>query len=76
MKVKENVKLKKNSGEKKQEEIIMIHRSKLVDFDETPYKVFIDKSMDELVESIKENGVLTPIIVRKKDKGKYDIIIP
>lgn len=56
------------------DEIIMIHQSKLKSFDEQPYKVLFDESMDELVESIKENGILSPIIVRKVKNGLYEII--
>lgn len=38
-----------------------------------PFKVTDDRKMDELVESIKANGVLSPVIVRPKDEG-YEMI--
>jgi ParB family chromosome partitioning protein len=39
-----------------------------------PRKVFVDSEMEELSASIKEHGVLQPIILRKTDSGKYEII--
>ena len=54
--------------------------SDLVDFEAQPFKVLDDEAMQELVDSIKNVGVLVPIIVRKM-KGiksdqdmKYEII--
>ncbi len=43
-------------------------------FKDHPFKVLDDEHMNELVESIKEKGVLTPAIVRKRDEGGYEII--
>ncbi len=48
--------------------------SQLYDFKEHPFKVKDDARMAELVESIKENGVLTPGIARVRDAGGYEII--
>ena len=59
---------------RKTNEVIMIHQSKLIPFDEQPYKVLFDKSMEELITSIKENGILSPIIVRKLDNEQFEII--
>lgn len=56
------------------DEIILIHQSKLKSFDEQPYKVLFDESMEELIKSIRENGILTPIIVRKLKNDMYQII--
>ena len=47
--------------------------SALVDFENHPFKIIDDEKMADMVESIKEYGVLTPIIVRAKD-DKYEII--
>ncbi len=55
------------------EKIVMIHHEKLIDFEDNPFKVMFDEKMDELIESIKENGVLTPITVRPKDDN-YEIL--
>ncbi len=38
-------------------------------FKDHPFKVVDDEKMDELVASIKENGVLSPVIVRPDQKG-------
>ena len=43
-------------------------------FKDHPFKVLDDEHMTELVESIKEKGVLSPAIVRKRAKGGYEII--
>ena len=39
-----------------------------------PFKVTDDNRMDELVESIKANGILSPVIVRPLDNGGYEMI--
>lgn len=43
-------------------------------FENHPFKVLDDEKMDELVESIKVNGVLTPVIIRLDDEGTYEMI--
>lgn len=43
-------------------------------FPKHPYKVKDDDEMLQLIESIKENGVITPFIVRPKPKGRYEMI--
>ena len=43
-------------------------------FPEHPYKVRDDEDMANLVESIKEYGVLTPATVRKKADGRYELL--
>lgn len=47
---------------------------KLVPFPNHPFKVRDDEEMNKLVESVSENGVLVPAIVREKDNGDYEII--
>ena len=44
------------------------------EFPEHPYQVRDDEDMMNLMESIKENGVLTPATVRKKEDGRYEMI--
>lgn len=44
------------------------------EFPDHPYKVKDDEDMLNLMESIKENGVLTPATVRKKDDGRYEML--
>lgn len=55
------------------EKIVMIHHTKLIDFEDNPFKVIFDEQMNELIESIKENGVLTPITVKPKGDN-YEIL--
>ena len=43
-------------------------------FENHPFKVMDDEKMDELVESIKANGVLTPVLLRPDDEGTYEMI--
>ena len=44
------------------------------DFPNHPYKVKDDEDMMNLVESIRDNGVLTPAAVRKKEDGRYEML--
>ena len=43
-------------------------------FEQQPFKVLLDESMDELVDSIKQSGVLTPVIARPHKDGGYEIL--
>ena len=56
------------------DEIKYLNVNELKPFEEHPFKVRIDEEMDELVESIKENGVVSPIIARPHKDGGYEII--
>lgn len=56
------------------EEIKYLNVNELKPFEEHPFKVRIDEEMDELVESIRENGVVSPIIARPHKDGGYEII--
>ena len=47
---------------------------KIFPFENHPFKVLDDDRMTDLVESIKINGVLTPVIVRPDDEGTYEMI--
>ena len=60
--------------EAKRETIMEIPLSKISDFPNHPFKVKMDESMSDLVESVKSYGVLSPIIVRPKDNGEYEMI--
>ena len=48
--------------------------NKIINFKDHPFKVKDDTEMDKLVESIKENGILNPIIVRETKEGNYEIV--
>ena len=43
-------------------------------FENHPFKVLDDEKMDDLVKSIKENGVLVPVLIRPDDEGNYEMI--
>ena len=44
------------------------------DFPDHPFKVRADEDMIQLVESVKERGVITPATVRQKEDGRYELI--
>ena len=44
------------------------------DFPDHPFKVRDDEDMMQLVESVKERGVITPAIVRQKEDGRYELV--
>lgn len=44
------------------------------DFPNHPFQVRMDEDMQQLVESIKERGLITPIILRKKGEDQYEIV--
>ena len=46
----------------------------IMPFENHPFKVLDDDKMTELVESIKLNGVITPVLVRPDDEGGYEMI--
>ena len=54
--------------------VINIKLKDIDDFAEHPFKVIENDEMYDLTKSIKDNGVLVPAIVRKKDNGRYEMI--
>lgn len=48
--------------------------SEIDDFPDHPFQVRLDEDMDQLVESVKERGVITPITLRRKTDGRYEIV--
>ncbi len=61
---------------KKKKKSARIPIDKLHDFDGHPYKVTDNEDMDKLVESIKSQGIISPLIVRLKDNttDEYEVI--
>lgn len=59
---------------RKTEEIKPIPLSELKPFSEQPFKVLENEDMEQLVESVKENGVLSPIVARPHPEGGYEIL--
>lgn len=54
--------------------IEMIQLDRLKPFENHPYKVVENEEMNNLTQSINENGILSPIIVRPIENGEYEII--
>ena len=63
-----------NDEQRNSEEIKPVPISELKPFEQQPFKVLLDESMDELVDSIKQSGVLTPVIARPHKDGGYEIL--
>lgn len=51
-----------------------IRVDQILPFENHPFKVIDDDRMEELVQSIEANGVLTPVLVRPDDEGTYEMI--
>lgn len=64
----------KERAENKLPKIFDIPLSEIDDFPGHPYRVLDDEDMQNLMESIKDRGVITPAMVRKKDDGRYEMI--
>ena len=63
-----------NTLEKQKDVTIEVPLSMIDDFPNHPFKVVNDESMQELVQSIKEYGLINPAIVRKKEDGRYELV--
>ena len=48
--------------------------SEIDDFPDHPFQVKLDEDMDQLVESICANGIITPVTLRQKEDGRYEMI--
>ena len=48
--------------------------SEIDDFPDHPFHVRNDEDMDQLVESIKERGIITPVMLRQKDDGRFEMV--
>ena len=48
--------------------------SEIDEFPDHPFHVRLDEDMDELVESIKTRGIITPVTLRQKEDGRYEIV--
>lgn len=54
--------------------IYEIPLTEIDDFPEHPYQVRMDEDMEQLVESVKERGIITPVTVRPKEDGRYEMV--
>ena len=57
-----------------EESSMEIEIQKIYGFRNHPFKVLDDERMEELVESVKINGILSPVLLRPGDHGKYEMI--
>jgi len=48
--------------------------SQIDEFPDHPFKVLMNEDMEQLFDSIKRNGVMTPAAVRQKEDGRYELI--
>lgn len=58
----------------KREYVTEIPLEKISDFPNHPFKVRMDEKMLEMIESVREYGVLSPAVVRPKEDGTYEMI--
>ena len=55
-------------------QIMEVPINELFSFQNHPFKVLDDEKMSQTVESIRENGILVPIMVRSRQEGGYEVI--
>ena len=60
--------------ENKLPRIFDVPLSEIDDFPDHPFKVKLDEDMDQLVQSVKERGIIVPITLREKEDGRYEIV--
>lgn len=61
-------------AESKLPKIHEIPLSEIDEFPNHPFHVRLDEDMEQLVESIKERGIITPVTLRQKPDGRYEIV--
>ena len=64
----------KERAESRLPKIHEIPLSEIDEFPNHPFHVRLDEDMDQLVESIKERGIITPVTLRQKPDGRYEIV--
>lgn len=66
---------KLNTGKDgKAEMVVVLSIDDIDDFKDHPFKIKNDEKMEEMVESVKQNGILLPVLVRPKGDRKYEMI--
>ncbi len=66
--------MSEQNDEIKREKVRVIPINLIDDFPDHPFLVKNDESMEQLVHSIEDNGVLNPVIARKKEDERYELI--
>jgi ParB family chromosome partitioning protein len=59
---------------KSEQQIAEIEIENIVGFSDHPFHLYEGKRLDDMVESIKKNGILNPVIVRSVSPGKYEML--
>lgn len=58
----------------KLEKVLLLPPEEISDFPNHPFQVRMDDAMKEMVQSVRENGVLVPALVRPKEGGGYEMV--
>lgn len=66
--------MSENFEEVKREKVRVVPLKYVDDFPDHPFRVNDDESMADLVHSIEMNGVMNPVIARRKEDGRYELI--
>lgn len=61
-------------AEARLEKVVNLSPAEISDFPNHPFKVRMDEAMQEMTESVKQYGVLVPILVRPKPEGGYEMV--
>lgn len=64
----------RSRAEEKLPRIHDIPLDQIDDFPDHPFKVKLDEDMDQLVQSIKDRGIITPVTLRQKEDGRYEVV--
>lgn len=64
----------KKREEDNAEKVINIHIEDIIDFPNHPFKVKEDDEMLDLIDSVSRVGIISPVIVRPKDDGKFEMV--
>lgn len=58
----------------KLEKVVLLPPEEISEFPNHPFQVRMDEAMKEMVQSVRENGVLVPALVRPKEGGGYEMV--
>ena len=58
----------------KLEKVVLLPPEDISEFPNHPFQVRMDEAMKEMVQSVRENGVLVPALVRPKEGGGYEMV--
>ena len=64
----------KSRAEANLSKIREIPLAEIDEFPDHPFKVLMDEDMEQLVDSVRRSGVMTPATVRQKEDGRYELI--